>query len=118
MTQELPAVRAAAQLVPRLRARYGKERVLPVVSRLDRESDLGSEDLEKALGGPVAHVLPSDYRRTLAALNRGRPVVLDNHSSLAASLEKFAHSLAGIEKTKTKAGAEPAPWFARLARRR
>jgi pilus assembly protein CpaE len=120
LTQELPAVRGAAQLIPRLRARYGKERVLPVVSRLDRESDIGSEDLEKVLGGPVAHIVPSDYRRTLAALNKGRPVVLDNHSTLATSLEKFAHALAGltIEKTRTKGGAEPAPWFARLGRRR
>lgn len=87
-----------------------------VVSRLDRESDISYEDLEKVLGGSVAHVLPSDYRRTLASLNKGRPVVLDNHSTLAASLEKFARSLAGL-KIEKKGAEESSGWFARLGRR-
>jgi pilus assembly protein CpaE len=116
-TQELPAVRSAAHLTARLRQRYGKDKLMVVVSRLDRESDISFEDLEKVLGGTVAHRLPSDYRRNLASLNAGRPVVLDNHSTLASSLEKFARSLAGL-KIEQKRADEPSGWLSRLSRRR
>ncbi len=116
-TQELPSVRSATVMVNRLRLRYGKERVLVVINRKDKHSEISHEDIEQVLGAPVAHAFPSDYRMTLEALNKGRPAVLDNHSSLAASFEKFARSLAGlkIEKSDTPAASG---WLGRLAGRK
>ena len=116
-TQELPAVRSAAVIVNRLRQRYGKERVVVVMNRNDKDSDIRHEDVEQVLGGKLAYAFPSDYRTTMDALNRGRPAVLDNHSSLASSFEKFARSLAGLktEKADTQVSSS---WLSRLAGRK
>ena len=68
-----------------------------VVSRSDRLAEIGHEDVERAVGGKVKHSFPSDYRRALEALNKGRPLALENHNELSASLERFARSLGGLE---------------------
>jgi pilus assembly protein CpaE len=91
--QELATVRAATRLAATLRQRYGKDRLAVVVSRFDQHSEIGSADVERVLGSPVAHTFPSNYRVALEALNAGRPVVLDNHNKLAAALTGFAHGL-------------------------
>jgi len=49
------------------------------------------------VGNAVKHLLPSDYRLALQALNKGRPLALDNHSKLAAAYKTFARALAGLE---------------------
>jgi Flp pilus assembly CpaE family ATPase len=82
-TQELPAVRSAAVMAGRLRQRYGKDRVMVVMSRHDRDSEISQQDIENVLGMPIAHMLPSDYRLSTQSLNAGRPLVLDNHSELS-----------------------------------
>jgi pilus assembly protein CpaE len=97
--QELATVRAATRLATMLRQRYGKDRLSVVVSRFDQLSEIGQDDVEKVLGTPVTHTFPSNYRLALQALNTGRPVVLDNHNRLAASLTGFARSLTGPEQT-------------------
>lgn len=112
-TQELAAVRSAAVMVNRLKQRYGKERPLVVLNAKDHQSDISKEDIEQVVGAPVVYTVPSDAKVTMEALNQGRPVVLDNHNTLAASYEKFARSLAGltIEKAATQAGSG---WLGRL----
>jgi pilus assembly protein CpaE len=91
--QELATVRAATRLSAALRQRYGKDRLSVVVSRYDIEAEIGQSDVERVLGTQVAHTFPSNYRIALEALNTGRPVVLDNHNKLAASLSGFARGL-------------------------
>lgn len=116
-TQELPAVRSAASMATRLRQRYGKDKVLVVMTRLDKESEISHQDVERVLGTPVAFTFPSDYRTTMAALNKGRPVVLDNHSALAASFEKFARTVAGVQIDKTATAARTG-WLDRITGRK
>ncbi len=76
-----------------------------VVSRADRLAEIGHEDVERAVGSPVRHSFPSDYRRALQALNKGRPVTLENHNELSGSFVKFAESLAGVEKARVERSA-------------
>jgi pilus assembly protein CpaE len=95
--QELATVRSASRMSSALRHRFGKEKLTIVVSRADRLADIGEEDIERAVGSRVGHSFPSDYRRALQALNRGRPVTLENHNELSASFLRFARSLAGIK---------------------
>lgn len=95
VNQELPTVRRAAQVAALLRQRYGKERVAAVVSRYDSRADIGQDDIERVVGLPVWAILPSDYRKAIAAANIGRPLVSDNHSRLAGAVLKLAHRLAG-----------------------
>jgi pilus assembly protein CpaE len=111
--QELATVRSASRMAGILRHRYGKEKIFVVVSRSDRLAEIGRDDVERAIGGPVRHTFPSDYRRALAALNKGRPVTFENHNELSSSFEKFAHSLAGVEKVQ----ADRPSLFGRFAKR-
>jgi pilus assembly protein CpaE len=95
--QELSAVRGASRLASTLRERYGRERVLVIVSRVDKEAEIGQGDIEKVVASKVKYMLPSDYRLALHALNRGRPLALDNHNKLAAGFRSLAKELAKID---------------------
>jgi pilus assembly protein CpaE len=101
VNQELPSIRRAAQIAALLRQRYGKDKVACVVSRYDARADIGQEDIERVVGLPVWAVLPSDYRKVIAAANAGKPLVSDANSRLASSVVQLARRLAG-------ASAEPA----------
>ena len=93
--QELATVRSATRLAAMLRERYGRDKVGVVLTRSDRQADIGHADVEKAVGLTVAHTFPSDYRIALQALNKGRPLALDNHNDLSASFKRFAYELSG-----------------------
>jgi pilus assembly protein CpaE len=97
VNQELATVKSAGRLAAALRQRYGREKILIVVSRSDRQADIGHADVERAVGGEIAHTFPSDYRVALQALNKGRPLAFENHSDLSGSLKRFAFQLAGIK---------------------
>jgi pilus assembly protein CpaE len=101
VSQELTAVRSAARMVSTLRQRYTAQRVEIAVGRQDRDAEIQSEDLEKTLGGPV-RIFPNDYRQTLECLNRGRPLILENHSRLAAEMNKFVRDLSGAPESPSK----------------
>ena len=96
--QELATVRSASRMAATLRQRHGKDKLTVVMSRPDRLAEIGHEDVERAVGVKVKHTFPSDYRRALEALNKGRPLALENHNELSGSLERLARSLAGLEK--------------------
>jgi pilus assembly protein CpaE len=106
--QELSTVRSAARMATALRQRYGKDHVQVVVSRYDTVSEIAQEDIERVTGGTVRHTFPSNYRLAVDALNKGRPLVIENHNKLAASFVGFAKALAGVtsaaEPSETKSG--------------
>jgi pilus assembly protein CpaE len=95
--QEFATVRNASRMAATLRHRYGGKQVSVVVSRYDSVSEISKDDVAKAINGEVRCVFPSDYRQSLESLNKARPLVLDNHNKLAASLAGFAHELAAVE---------------------
>ncbi len=101
--QEIATVRAATRLSASLRQRYGRDRLSIVISRFDQQSDIGQSDVERVLGSPVAFTFPSNYRVAIDALNAGRPLVLDNHNKLAASLTGFARGLVEVPEAPTAA---------------
>jgi len=102
--QELATVRNAGRIAGTLRQRYGKERVKIVISRFDKQAEIGAEDVERVVGSPVRHTVPSDYRIALSALNKGRPISLDRDSKLTTAFQSLAYDLAGIHLEKA---AEP-----------
>ena len=114
--QELATVRSATRLAGMLRERYGRERVGVVLTRSDRQADIGHADVEKAIGLAVAHTFPSDYRIALQALNKGRPLALDNHNDLSASFSRFARQLSGI-RPEGDASRSGGGLFGRLTKR-
>ena len=115
--QELATVRAAARLASALRHRYGTQRVHVVVSRYDKESDIGKDDIARTVGSPIKFVFPSDYRTAVEALNVGRPVVVENQSRLAASYVEYSRNLAGLTRTESEIE-KPSGLFSRFSAKR
>lgn len=114
-SQEIAALRHAAAIAETLRHRFGAARVKVVINRFHRDSVIAHADIERAVGAPVKHLIPSDYRSAVAALNAGRPVVLDSPGRLCAAFQAFAKDLAGV--VKERAEREPG-MLGRLAWRR
>lgn len=100
--QELATVRNAGRMAAALRARYAKTNVMTVINRTDGRSEINQQDVEKVVGGTIAHQVPSDYRRALLAMHKGRPLALDNHNQLSASFTALARDLAGVETKKSE----------------
>lgn len=94
VNQELATVRGASRMATQLNHRYGKERVVFAVSRYDPTAGIGHDDIERVVGSRIGHLLPSDYRTALEALNTGRPFVLGNQTGLAGALDQLARKLA------------------------
>jgi len=98
--QELATVRNAARMTAALRSRYPNVAISTVINRRDGKAEIGQRDVEKAVGGSITHQFPNDYSRALTAMNKGRPLALDNHNQLSASLTALARDLAGVKKEK------------------
>lgn len=100
--QELATVRTASRMAVTLNQRYGRDRVVLAVSRYDPNAGIGQRDIERVVGSKIRHLLPSDYRVALEALNTGRPLAMSDQTRLAGALKDLAYELA-----EEKAGVEP-----------
>jgi pilus assembly protein CpaE len=114
-SQEIASLRHAAVIADTLRGRFGATRVKVVINRFQRDSVIAHADIERAIGAPVKHLIPSDYRSAVEALNAGRPVVLETDGRLSAAFQAFAKDLAGVAKERVE---RPSGMLARLAWRR
>jgi pilus assembly protein CpaE len=94
--QELATVRNAGRMAASMRQRYGKDKVRVVVSRFDKQAEIGADDVARVVGSPVSFSVPSDYRAALQALNKGRPLAMDREHKLAAAFHAMACDLAGV----------------------
>jgi pilus assembly protein CpaE len=115
--QELATVRNASRMAETLRKRYGQDRINLVLTRTDRRAEIGLEDIQRTVGINVRHTFPSDYRLALQAMNKGRPVVLDSGSELAAAFVAYARDLAGAPEERDRK-AWSGNLFGRLAPKR
>jgi pilus assembly protein CpaE len=111
--QELATVRNAGRIAATLRQRYGKDRVKVVISRYDKQAEIGTEDVQRVVGSPVKYTVPSDYRVALNSLNKGRPIALEKDNKLTPAFQQLAFELAGIQVVKAQEQ-KPAGLFSRL----
>jgi pilus assembly protein CpaE len=102
--QELATVRNAGRMSAALRLRYPSMKVTTIINRMDGKSEINQRDVERAVGGTIAHQFPSDYRRALTAMHKGRPLALDNHNQLSASFKALARELAGVAEERVERG--------------
>lgn len=116
--QELATVRNATRMTATLRQRYGRERLMLVLTRTDRRAEIGHDDVERTVGVDVRYTFPSDYRTALQAMNKGRPIVLDNSSELSGAFSNFARDLAGLGEPEKGVKARTGSVFGRLSPRR
>jgi pilus assembly protein CpaE len=118
VNHELPTVRSAYRLVANLRHRYGSDRIGLVVNRADRTAEISVEDIEKAVHTKVRHVLPSDYKAAVAAINKGEPLARAGQTRLASSLHGLSRALIGQEKEKDTTDANAGGMFGWLTPRK
>jgi len=102
VNQELATVRNAGRMTAAMRSRYPNAKVMTVINKIDPRAEITQRDVQKAVGSTITHEFPSDHRRALTAMHQGRPLALDNHNELSASMSALARDLAGIKRDKAE----------------
>jgi pilus assembly protein CpaE len=117
VNQELATVRNASRMAATLKQRYGQARMSVVLARTDRRAEIGLDDVERTVGLEIGHMIPSDYRLALQAMNKGRPVVLEGTNELATAFKTFARELTGAQDStkEREPKARSTSLFGRLA---
>jgi pilus assembly protein CpaE len=104
---DVPSVRNAQRLLDRVR-QLGAcgERVRVLLNRFAEPSQIQPKQIEAALGHPIHHTFPSDYKTVSAALNSGVPLALTGNSDIATQFDSFTRGLLNGATDETPA---PAP---------
>ena len=115
---DVPSVRNAQRLLDRVR-QLGAcgERVRVLLNRAAEPYPIPPKQIEGALGHPIHHTFPSDYKTVSAALNSGVPLALSGNSDIAAQFDRFTRRI--LDPTAETPSAQPArrvrPALQRLA---
>ena len=87
---DVPCIRNAQRLVDRVRQLgAGSERVKILLNRVSDQNLIAPKQIETALGHPIHHMFPSDYKTVSTALNSGVPLSLAGDSEIAAQFDQF-----------------------------
>lgn len=99
---DVPSVRNAQRLLERL-GQLGscRDRVRVLLNRAAEPYPIPPAQIETALGHPIYHSFPSDYKTVSTALNAGVPVALTGNSGIAEQFDRFTRRMlnAGAELT-------------------
>src|SRR6185503_1443426 len=87
---DVPSVRNAQRLLDRVR-QLGAcgERVRILLNRAAEPFPIPPKQIEHALGHPIHHTFPSDYKTVSTALNSGVPLALTGNSDIATHFDRF-----------------------------
>src|SRR5438067_9715738 len=91
---DVPSVRNAQRLLDRVR-QLGAcgERVRILLNRAAEPFPIPPKQIEGALGHPIHHMFPSDYKNVSTALNAGAPLALAGNSDIAAQFDRFTRAI-------------------------
>jgi pilus assembly protein CpaE len=91
---DVPSVRNAQRLLDRI-SQLGscRERVRLLLNRAAEPYPIPPAQIEGALGHPIHHTFPSDYKTVSGALNSGVPVALTGNSDIAEQFDRFTRRL-------------------------
>jgi pilus assembly protein CpaE len=97
---DVPSVRNAQRLLDRVR-QLGAcgERVRILLNRAAEPYPIPPKQIEGALGHPIHHTFPSDYKTVSTALNSGVPLALTGDSEIAAQFDSFTRRIVDPEVT-------------------
>jgi pilus assembly protein CpaE len=115
---DVPSVRNAQRLLERI-GQLGscRDRVRLLLNRAAEPYPIPPSQIESALGHPIHHTFPSDYRTVSTALNSGVPVALTGNSAIAEQFDRFTRGLLDLGETPQPVGSSKlgALGFDRLA---
>ena len=104
---DVPSIRNAQRLLDRIN-QLGAcgERVRLLLNRAAEPYPIPLSQIEAAVGRPIDHMFPSDYKTVSTALNSGVPLALTGHSDIAAQFDGFTRRILepGYQK---QPGADP-----------
>jgi pilus assembly protein CpaE len=87
---DVPSVRNAQKLLERVRELGASgDRVRLLLNRAAEPFPIAPKQIEAALGHPVHHTFPSDYKTVSTALNSGVPLAQAGNSEMAAQFDQF-----------------------------
>jgi Flp pilus assembly CpaE family ATPase len=98
----VPSVRNAQRVLERVRELGASgDRVRLLLNRAQEPYPIPPKQIETALGHPIHHRFPSDYKTVSTALNSGVPLAQAGSSEIAAQFEQFTRRLLepGTEQT-------------------
>src|SRR6476660_7660531 len=91
---DVPSVRNAQKLLERVRELGASgDRVRLLLNRAAEPFPIAPKQIETALGHPVHHTFPSDYKTVSTALNSGIPLALTGNSDIAAQFDAFTRQI-------------------------
>jgi pilus assembly protein CpaE len=95
---DVPSVRNAQRLLDRVR-QVGAcgERVRILLNRAAEPYPIPPKQIEAALGHPIHHTFPSDYKTVSTALNSGVPLALTGDSEIAEQFDSFTRRIVDPE---------------------
>ena len=101
---DVPSVRNAQRLLDRVR-QLGAcgERVRVLLNRAAEPYPIPPKQIEGALGHPIHHTFPSDYKTVSTALNSGVPLALTGDSDIAEQFDSFTRRIIDPEAAPTPA---------------
>jgi pilus assembly protein CpaE len=103
---DVPSVRNAQKLLERVRELGASgDRVRLLLNRAAEPFPIAPKQIETALGHPVHHTFPSDYRTVSTALNSGIPLAQAGNSELATQFDQFTRRV--LDPTAEFAAAAP-----------
>ena len=91
---DVPSVRNAQRLLDRVR-QLGAcgERVRVLLNRAAEPFPIPPKQIETALGHPIHHTFPSDYKTVSTALNSGVPLALTGNTDIANQFDHFTRQI-------------------------
>jgi pilus assembly protein CpaE len=91
---DVPSIRNSQRLLDRIR-QLGAcgERVRILLNRAQEPYPIPPKQIEGALGHPIHHTFPSDYKTVSTALNSGVPLALTGNSDIATQFDHFTRQI-------------------------
>jgi pilus assembly protein CpaE len=91
---DVPSVRNAQRIIERMR-QLGPcgDRVRLLLNRAAEPFPIPRTQIEAAIGHPIDHSFPSDYKTVSAALNSGVPLTLAGNSDIATQFDRFTRRM-------------------------
>lgn len=91
---DVPSIRNAQRVLDRIRQMGASaDRVRLLLNRAAEPFPIPPAQIEAAVGHPIDHMFPSDYKTVSAALNSGVPLALTGNTPLAAQFDSFTRRI-------------------------
>jgi len=91
---DVPSIRNAQRLLERIRQLGASpDRVRLLLNRAAEPFPIPPTQIEAAVGHPIDHLFPSDYKTVSTALNSGVPLALTGNTDLAAQFDSFTRRI-------------------------